>query len=756
MPTPSSPSAKQTTPARMTRRSGSRANGAPVNPSPDRAAVVIDPSPNLSDPSLYLNRELSLLQFQWRVLEEAQDPSNKLLERVKFLGIVGSNLDEFFMVRVAGLHHQVEAGVVDAPPDGLSPAAQLAAIRRDALALMRQSRATQRELFTALRAQDIAVLDYAELSLRQREQVKRIWDEQIFPVLTPLAFDPGRPFPFISNLSLNLAVVVRDAAGTERFARVKVPGGLPRFLPLKRSSGGVRRDGTAPRNHVFTWLDQVIAAHLGDLFPGMTIVTVCPFRVTRDGDLTIQELEADDLLASIEQSVRQRRFGGVVRVTVTEQMPANLRDLLVAELEMDPNDVYVLDGPLGMSSLFSLYGIDRPDLKDRPFVPALPAALAAGGQEDGLSVSAAVARPNAQRLFDAMRAGDILLHHPYDSFAPVVQFLDAAARDPQVLAIKVTLYRVGTPSPIVDALLTAIENHKQVAVLVELKARFDEESNITWARRLEQAGVHVVYGLLGLKTHSKVALVVRAEGDGIRRYVHLATGNYNPFTSTVYTDLGLFTCDEAIGADATDLFNYLTGWSDKHAYRKLLVAPINLRERMEALIDREIEHARKGRGGHIIMKMNSLADPGIIRRLYLASQAGVRVDLIVRGICCLRPGVPGVSDLIRVRSIVGRFLEHHRIYYFRNAGREEVFLGSADLMPRNIDRRVEVLFPLEDPRLIAQVRDDILASALADNVKARELGEDGRYRRLTPPAGAEPFNSQERLAAHVGGPGLPE
>lgn len=731
-----------------TARRRRRAGEAPAPP----AAPA--PSVDLVDPSLYLNRELSLLQFQWRVLEEAQDPANPLLERVKFVGIVGSNLDEFFMVRVAGLHHQVEAGVVEVPPDGMAPAVQLAAVRREALSLMRQCRATQAELFAALRAEGIAVLDVAELTPRQREQVKHVWEEQIFPILTPLAFDPGRPFPFISNLSLNLAIVVRDAHGVERFARVKVPGGLPRFLPLKRSSGGVRRDGTAPRNHVFVWLEQVIAAHLADLFPGMDIVAACPFRVTRDGDVTIQELEADDLLSSIEQGVRQRRFGGVVRVTLTEQMPPRLRELLVAELEMDPNDVYVLDGPLGSSSLLSLYAIDRPDLKDRPFVPAVPAALSGDGPGDGLGLAPSGSRLGTGRVFEAIRAGDILLHHPYDSFAPVVQFLDAAARDPAVQAIKVTLYRVGSQSPIVEALLQAIENRKQVAVLVELKARFDEESNITWARRLEEAGVHVVYGLLGLKTHSKVALVVRAEGDGIRRYVHLATGNYNPTTSGIYTDLGLFTCDPDIGADATDLFNYLTGWSDKHNYRKLLVAPINLRGHMEALIAREIDHAAAGRGGRIVMKMNALVDAEIIRMLYRASQAGVRVDLIVRGICCLRPGVPGVSDHIRVRSIVGRFLEHHRIYYFANAGDEALYIGSADMMPRNIDRRVEVLFPIEDVRLVRQIRDDILSSLLADTAKARALGDDGRYSRVRPPAGAAPFNSQERLIARLPGPGL--
>ncbi|HLF02119.1 MAG TPA: polyphosphate kinase 1, partial [Anaerolineales bacterium] len=611
--------------------------------------------PELDDPGLYINRELSLLEFFGRVLEEAKDDRNPLLERVKFLAIVGSNLDEFFMVRVAGLKQQIAAGVVDLPPDGATPAEQLAAIRKVSLKLMEDARACLRDQFLPkLNEAGIHILNYDELNDKQRVNVKEYFDEVIFPVLTPLAFDPGRPFPHISNLSLNLAVLVRGKKGAEHFARLKVPGTLPRLVPIKRSSGATRKDGTVPFNHYFVWLEQVIAAHLDALFPGMKVVEAHPFRVIRDADTAIQELEASDLLESIEQSVRQRRFGSVVRVTLHEAMPANIRDILIENLELDRNDIYITEGPLDLSSLMSLYNVDRYDLKETPFAPAIPPPLN-GKAADG-------------NIFAAIRREDILFHHPFDSFMPVVEFLQTAAADPDVLAIKKTLYRVGRNSPVVEALLEASEAGKQVAVLVELKARFDEESNITWAKKLEAEGVHVVYGLLGLKTHSKIALVVRKEGEGIRRYVHLATGNYNTVTAQLYTDLGLFTADDDIGADATDLFNYLTGYSAKKDYRKLLVAPINLRSRMEELIKREIEHQRKGGKGHLIFKMNALVDKPMIQLLYQASQAGVKVDLLVRSMCCLRPGVPGVSDNIRVISIVGRFLEHSRIYYFRNGG----------------------------------------------------------------------------------------
>ncbi len=700
----------------------------------DSPAITAATISGLDDPKLYLNRELSLLEFFHRVLDEARDPANPLLERVKFLAILGSNLDEFFMVRVAGLKQQLAAGVVEISPDGLTPAGQLAAVRKSVTRLMLAARdCLLGELLPGLHEAGIHILDYNGLSDRQQAYVKSYFDEVVFPVLTPLAFDPGRPFPYISNLSLNLAVTLRDEDGLERFARVKVPGTLPHLVPLKRSSGAVRKDGTVPFHHYFVWLEHVIAANLEALFPGMQILASYPFRVIRDADMAIQELEAYDLLETMEESVRQRRFGSVVRVTVNEAMPADIRELLVENLEVERQDVYSFNGPLGMSSLMGVYNIDRHDLKDPPFIPAVPAALGERTLDD----------PSA--VFAAIRREDILLHLPFDSFSPITDFLKAAARDPDVLAIKQTLYRVGRNSPVVEALLEAIENGKQVAVLVELKARFDEASNIGWAKRLEAEGVHVVYGLLGLKTHSKIALVVRREGEGIRRYIHMATGNYNTVTAQTYTDLGLFTCDEAICADATDLFNYLTGYSAKTDYRKLLVAPINLRARLAALIQREITHQQAGERGHLIIKLNSLVDREFIKLFYRASQAGVQVDLLVRGMCGLRPGLPGISNHIRVVSVVGRFLEHSRIFYFRNGGEEEVYLGSADLMPRNLDRRVEILFPVSLPRHVRHLRDDILGQYLADNVKARELRPDGTYARIKPASGEAVVNSQNML-----------
>jgi polyphosphate kinase len=689
-------------------------------------AVLVD----LNDPSLFINRELSMLEFQRRVLEEAQDESNPLLERVKFLAILGGNLDEFFMIRVSGLIKQLQAGVVDLPPDGLTPAEQLAAIRKFAGQLMSQARECWRdELLPRLHEAGIHVLDYQALSDKQRESVKSYFDEVVFPVLTPLAFDPGHPFPHISNLSLNLAVLIRDER--DYFARIKVPGTLPRLLPVKRSSGGVRKDGTVPHHHYFVWLEQVIAANLDVLFPGMQIVEAHPFRVTRDADIDIQELEAADLLETIEEGVRKRQFGSVVRVTVNNEMPSRIREILLENLEVNRNDVYTLEGPLGLSGLMSLVNIDRYDLKDPPFMAAIPAALHNEAYNGD--------------IFEAIRRSDILVHHPYDSFTPVVDFLRSAARDPDVLAIKQTLYRVGKNSPVVKALLEAREHGKQVAVLVELKARFDEASNIGWAKALERDGIHVIYGLLGLKTHSKIALVVRKEGEGIRRYVHLATGNYNAITAQIYDDIGLFTCDPDIGTDATDLFNYLTGYSAKKDYRKLLVAPINLRARMEALIEREIEHQRQGNNGHLILKMNSLVDKRMIQCLYRASMAGVQVDLIVRGMCCLRPGLEGISDRIRVISVVGRFLEHSRVYYFRNGGQHEIYLGSADLMPRNINSRVEVLFPVEDAGLVRYLHQEMLAEYFRDNVKARSMCVDGSYIRPKRDSKEPPVSVQASL-----------
>ncbi|MGW8224320.1 MAG: polyphosphate kinase 1 [Anaerolineales bacterium] len=705
---------------------------------PSKAETVKEEEPkeeeiievNLDDPSLFLNRELSLLDFQIRVLEEGLDENNPLLERVKFLAFVGNNLDEFFMVRVAGLKKLVAAGVTDVSIDGMTPAEQLAEIRKTSLRIMTKAQLSfQNDLVPLLDQQGVHILDYQDLTEKQKESADSYFSEVIFPVLTPMGFDPGHPFPHISNLSLNLAVLIRDSRN--HFARIKVPGTLPRLVPIKRSSGSVRRDGTVPHHHYFVWIEQLIAANLHVLFPGMEIIESHPFRVTRDADVMIQELEASDLLQSIEKGVRQRRFGSVVRVTVNDAMPDLIRNLLIENLQMDSNDMFTLEGPLGLSTLMNLYQVDRFDLKDHSFVPSIPAPLH-GETYDG-------------NIFAAIRHTDILVHHPYDSFIPVVDFLRAAARDPNVYAIKQTLYRTGRDSPVIKALLDAREAGKQVTVLVELKARFDEESNIGWARTMERQGVHVIYGLLGLKTHSKIALVVRKEGENIRRYVHLSTGNYNAVTALSYEDIGMFTCDEDIGADATDLFNYLTGYSTKQDYRKLLVAPVNLRERMTALIEREIEHQKEGKPGHLVFKMNSLVDKRMIKKLYEASIAGVKIDLIVRGMCCLRPGIKGVSENIRVISVVGRFLEHSRIYYFRNGGQEEILLGSADLMPRNINNRVEVLFPVQDKKLIRYLKDDVLAEYQNDNVKSRLMNSDGTFTRITPKDGDAPLNIQVKL-----------
>jgi polyphosphate kinase len=531
---------------------------------------------------------------------------------------------------------------------------------------------------------------------------------------------------------LNLAIVIRDKKGNEKFARLKVPDTLPRLLPIKRSSGGVRKDGTIPHQHYFVWLEQVIAANLNDLFPGMEVIAAHPFRIVRDADIEIQELEADDLLETMQQSIRKRKFGSVVQVAVYESMPENIRELLVDNLEVFRNDVYVLDSPLGLSGLWQLYNhVERHDLKDIPYKPRVPKALKYA--------------TTATDIFEAIRNGNILLHHPYDSFNPVVDFINAAARDPQVLAIKQTLYRVGSNAPVVEALLEAAERSKQVAVLVELKARFDEESNIGWARALEEVGAHVVYGLVGLKTHCKVTMVVRQEGEGIRRYLHLSTGNYNALTSRIYEDMGMFTCDEDMGADATDLFNYLTGYSTKQEYRKLLVAPVSLRKKLEKMILREIEHAQQGHKAHLIFKLNSLVDPQMIQLLYQASQAGVQVELLVRGMCCLRPGIKGVSENIRVTSIVGRYLEHSRLFYFHNDGKESIYLGSADLMQRNLNDRVEVVFPVENKEQIKYLRHHVLETYLKDNARARILQSNGTYTRLIPEAGKDVIDVQEQF-----------
>jgi polyphosphate kinase len=687
---------------------------------------------HLAAASPYFNRELSWLEFNRRVLEEAMDERHPLLERVKFLAIFSTNLDEFFMIRVAGLKQQVAAGVVNRSPDGMTPAEQLAAIRRAVIPLVEQHRACWLDdIRPELCQQGIHILDYHELTPEQRAKCTEYFEREVFPVLTPLAIDPAHPFPHISNLSLNLAVVINDPDEGELFARVKVPAVLPRFVPIEGGHCDAPEDLPPERRRCFTWLEQVITANVSSLFPGEEIAECHLFRITRNADMEIEEEEADDLLRVIEEGVRQRRFGAVVRLQVQHNMPERVRNLLLTHLKLMPDDVYETRGPLGLSDLMQLTRIDRPDLKDPPFYPIPPAPLQH-------------ARSN-EELFAAIRQHDILLHHPFHSFQPLVTLIQAAAEDPNVLAIKQTLYRVGSNSPIVKALMHAREQDKQVTVLVELKARFDEENNIIWAKQLERAGVHVVYGLVGLKTHAKLALIVRREHDGLRRYVHLGTGNYNATTARIYTDLGLLTARPDIAADVSELFNHLTGFSRQRHYRKLLVAPVSMRECLEKLIEREIAHAQAGRPAYLIFKCNSIVDKKMIDLLYRASQAGVTIELIARGICCLRPGVPGLSERITVRSIVGRFLEHSRIYYFDNNGNPDVYLGSADLMERNLDRRVETLFPIETPGLKEEIR-HLLDVYLRDTSRARILMPDGSYVRARPHEGEEPFDSQTFLS----------
>jgi polyphosphate kinase len=696
-----------------------------------------DPSAELQDTRLFINRELSWLQFNWRVLEEAMDESHPLLERVKFLSIFSSNLDEFFMVRVSGLRHQLAAQTVDTPPDGMTPAEQLAEIRRQlSPKLAQQSACWRDDLLPELRQTGIHVLSYGDLKGKQRKLLRRYFEREIFPTLTPLAIDPGHPFPHISNLSLNLAVVVNDPDYGERLARLKMPDVFPRLLRIPSEETAddyeyVGLKGVVSSN--FVWLEEVIAANLDLLFPGFEIVGAYAFRVTRDADINIGEDEAADLLSSIQESVGMRYFGSAIRLEADAAMPERVRHILVNNLDLAPYQVYAVDGRLGLDDLMGLVQIDHPDLKDPPFLPSVPRPLAT---ED--------------TVFAAIRQGDIVLYHPYDSFTPVVDFVRQAAEDPSVLAIKQTFYRAGTNSPIVDALMKARENGKQVAALVELKARFDEENNIVWARALERAGVHVVYGLRGLKTHSKICLVVRRERDGIVRYVHLSTGNYNTVTARTYGDIGFFTADPDIGADVSELFNALTGYSRQVKYRKLLVAPHSMRQEVIVRIQREVERQRQHGDGYLAFKMNALVDKSCIQALYCASRAGVKIDLQVRSICCLRPGVPGLSETITVTSIVGRFLEHARIYYFHNGGNDEILLGSADLMPRNLDRRVEILFPVEDAHLREVLRRDILNTHLKDTVKARRLLADGSYERLSPKPGTMPLNSQQWLIDHRG------
>ena len=705
----------------------------------DHSAEPHHPTDELSEaleaPNLFLNRELSWLQFNQRVLEEAEDKRHPLLERVKFLAIFATNLDEFFMIRVSGLHRQVVGGFVGTTPDGMTPSEQIGAINRELIAHSeRYDLCWKQDVLPALQEAGILVLQYVELAQREREALQQYFQREIFPVLTPLAFDPTHPFPHISSLSFNLAVLVKDPERGDCFARVKVPDVFPRLVPIRTDEDVALQQmglGVSRKVRQFVWLEEVIAHNLGSLFPGLDVVASYPFRVTRDADVAIEEDEASDLIAAVEEQLDQRNFTSVVRLELGAGTPEPIRETLTRNLQLPPYLVYAGHGPVGMAGIRELYALDRPDLKDPPFVPTVPSGLNKSGS-----------------LLAAIRQQDVLLYHPYDSFMPVVEFLREAANDPDVLAIKQTLYRVNQKSPIVDALMEARVNGKQVAVLVELKARFDEENNIEWARKLEDEGVHVVYGVRGLKTHAKVCLVVRREPEGIRRYVHLGTGNYNVVTSRIYTDLSYFTCDPVISRDVSDLFNSLTGYSRKTSYSKLLVAPTTLRQQLLERIERETCRHREHHDGYIAFKMNALVDTRCIQALYRAAQAGVRIDLQVRGICCLRPGLPGISETITVISVVGRFLEHARIYYFRHGGQNEVLIGSADLMPRNLDHRVEVIFPVEDPRWSEVIVNDILGVGLRDNVQARRLLADGTYERMQPVDGGTAVNSQDWLLNH--------
>ena len=701
-------------------------------------------SMNLSDPQYYINRELSWLEFNNRVLHEACDPRTPLLERLKFLAIFSSNLDEFFMVRVAGLKQQVEATVNLLTPDGRTPQKQLDDIRLHLNPQLKKHNAEFEEVLRPLLVQQgIYILDYIELNPKQRSYLDNYFEEQIFPVLTPLAVDPSHPFPHISNLSLNLAVVVKNPDTEEEFfARVKVPQVLPRFLPLPpelrvQDNGKIANWSGIP-------LEQAIAHNLESLFPGMSIQEYHPFRITRDADLELEEDEADDLLLAIEQELRKRRMGGnTVRLEIRSQTPALVRSRLLEDLGLTESDIYEVDGLLALRDLMYFLALPLPELKDPPRQSVVPSRLQR--LREPCIDTDVLEQEEGKDFFSIIREKDLLVHHPYQSFSgTVVRFITSAAHDPNVLAIKMTLYRTSGDSPIVNALIAAAENGKQVSVLVELKARFDEENNIYWARRLERVGVHVVYGLVGLKTHSKIVLVVRREKDRMRRYVHIGTGNYNPKTARLYTDLGLFSCREELGADLTDVFNFLTGYSRQKSYREIMVAPVNMRDRFLELIKREIDNVQNGFSGRIVAKMNALVDPQIISALYEASRAGVQIDLIIRGICCLRPGLPNLSDNIRVISIIGRFLEHSRIYYFYNNNQEEIYIGSADWMRRNLDRRVEVITPIKDQE-IAKDLQEILGIMLADNRHAWELQPDGNYTQRCPGDNCPEANSQKTI-----------
>jgi polyphosphate kinase len=683
-------------------------------------------------PENFINRDLSWVEFNRRVLEEALNPELPLLERVKFIAIFFSNLDEFYMIRVSGLKEQIAANIIDPAIDGLTPIQQVKEIENKVRSMLVElydywNETVEKEL----RENKIILAGMDELNEEEQKHLDDYFSKEIYPVLTPLAFDPGRPFPYISNLSLSFAILVQKPNGDKHFARVKIPSILPRLLRIDELLPASNRSGNSFCAK-FVWIDDLIEHNLQKLFPGLEVIQAHRFRITRDTDIEIQEDEADDLLQVIEENIRQKRFGSVIRLEVEKDMPEFMIETLTENLQISIKDTHIIDGPLGLSSIMQIYNLPFHNLKQKPFHPVNSVVF----EED-------------ESIFNVIRQKDIMLHHPYDSFNPVINFIKEATEDPDVLAIKQTLYRIGQNSPIVKYLIDAAQRKKQVAVLVELKARFDEENNIYWARELEKAGVHVVYGLVGLKTHSKMTLIVRKENDRVKRYVHLGTGNYNPSTAKLYTDIGIFTANEEICADVSEIFNYLTGYSEQKQFRKLFVAPINIREKFLELIQREIENARTGGKGHLIFKLNSLVDPVLIAALYEASNSGVKVDLIVRGICCLIPQKPNLSENITVRSIVGRFLEHSRLYYFYNNGKEEIYSGSADLMPRNLDRRVETIFPIEDEEIKKHIIETILDISLNDNKKARILLPSGRYVFNKPVVYEDKIDSQEWLMDYV-------
>ena len=689
-------------------------------PEPDQIDKKDDKS---IDRSMYFfNRELSWVAFNKRVLNEGIDPRTPLLERAKFFAIFSTNLDEFFMVRVARVKKKFSEQLDIVSDDGLNPDKQLKVIRDALVPLVKmQHDFFENTLRPELHKHKVKLLDYKDIDKKHQRYLKTYFQEKLFPVLTPLAVDPAHPFPYISNLSLNLVVIVRDReTGEQNFARVKVPNVLPRFVKVPETNA-----------HTFVTLEQVIAHNLEALFPGMEILNYYPFRITRDAELDIEEEEADDLISALQEELRKQKFGSVVRMEIASDVPLEIRKKLIEQLNITEADVYDIPGLIGLGDLMAIAFLPMPEYQDKPWKSVTHPRLRKAAEEEN--------------IFDIIRQGDFLVHHPYQSFTTTVQrFIEEAASDAHVLAIKQTLYRTSGDSPIVHALIRAAENGKQVAVLVELKARFDEANNILWAKKLENAGVHVVYGLKNLKTHTKTALVVRQEGDRLVRYVHIGTGNYNPKTARFYSDLGIFSCCDDLGADLTDLFNYLTGYSRQREYRKLLVAPVNMREKFLQLIQREIENQKQGYPSYIIAKMNSLVDPEIISALYEASQIGVNIDLIIRGICCIRPKVKGLSDRIRVISVIGRFLEHSRIFYFSNLGKEQVYIGSADWMPRNLDARVEVITPIEDISLVKELK-QILEIVIADNRQAWDLRSDGTYVQRSPKDGEPEMSSQKHF-----------